>query len=416
MHIRKAAAAALVAIVALSASTTAQSGRKAFTGMRLIDGGDGPPVDNATIIVDQGKVVAVGPASQTTIGAGDERISLAGKTVMPGLVNAHGHVANVERDLRLYANYGVTTVFSLGNDNNAAEAIAARDRQDAARLPRTRLFTAGRIVAADTPAAARTQVDANADQHVDLIKIRIEDNFGTTAKMPPDVYRAVIDQSHRRNLRTAAHMFYLADAKDLLDAGVDLLAHSIRDQEVDEALIAKLKARNVCVVPTLMRDESTFVYESTPAFFSDPLFLKYADPREVASLQEPSRQQGVKTNRNTPKNKAALEMARRNVKALVAAGVAIAMGTDTGAGAGRFSGYFELLELERMVSAGLTPRQAIAAATRDAARCMGHANDTGTLTPGKWADLLVLDADPLVNIANARAISAVYIAGTQVPR
>jgi imidazolonepropionase-like amidohydrolase len=416
MNIRTGIAASFIVAALLAAAPGAQSDRIAFTGMRLIDGGTGAPIDNATLIVESGKVVAAGPAARTAIPSGTERVTLAGKTVMPGLINAHGHANNVDRDLRLYASYGVTTVFSLGNDANAPEALAARDRQVAARLPRARLFTAGPIVTADTPAAARAQVDANADRHVDLIKIRVEDNFGTTAKMSPDVYRAVIDQSHRRQLRTAAHMFYLADAKGLLDAGADLLAHSVRDREVDDELIAKLKARDVCLVPTLMRDVSTFVYESTPAFFSDPLFLKYADPRAVATLKEPARQQAMKTDRDTPKNKAALEMAMRNLKKLSSAGVGIAMGTDTGAGPERFPGYFELLELERMVDAGLTPRQAVASATRDAARCMGHANDLGTLTPGKWADLLVLDADPLANIGNLRAISAVYVAGVQVPR
>jgi imidazolonepropionase-like amidohydrolase len=402
--------------VVLAVVPSAQSDRTAFTGMRLIDGTDAAPVENATLVVENGRVVAAGPAARTPIPADAQRVSLAGKTVIPGLINAHGHANNVERDLRLYADYGVTTVFSLGNDGNAAEALAVRDRQDSARLPRTRLFTAGPIVTGDTPAAARAQVAADAAMRVDLIKIRIEDDFGRATKMSPEVYRAVIDEAHQRQLRVAAHMFYLADAKDLLDAGVDLLAHSVRDKQVDADLIGKLRARNVCLVPTLMRDVSTFVYESEPSFFADPLFQRYADAGEVTRLREPARQQTVRTNADTSRNKAALEMAKRNLKALVAGGVTIAMGTDTGAAANRFPGYFELMELEMMADAGLTPRQVLASATRDAARCMGHERDLGTLTPGKWADLVVLDADPLVAIKNIRTINAVYVAGTRVPR
>ena len=410
------AAAAAFAMAALSAGLSAQPAAIAFTGMRLIDGTDGQPIDDATIVVQNGRVLAVGSAARTPIPAGATRVSLAGKTVTPGLVNAHGHVNSVERDLRLYANYGVTTVFSLGNDNNAAQAIATRDSQNAVALPRTRLFTAGAIVAADTPPGARAQVAANAEMGVDLIKIRVDDNLGTAVKMRPEVYRAVIDEAHKHGLRTAAHMFYLADTKDLLNAGVDLLAHSVRDAQVDAELIGQLKARDVCVVPTLMRDVSTFVYESTPAFFADPLFQRYANPRDVATLQDPARQEARRIDANTPKNKAALDMAKRNLKTLIAAGVTIAMGTDTGAGPGRFSGYFELMELSMMAEAGLTPRQVLSAATRDAAKCMGHAGDLGTLTPGKWADMLVLGADPLTDVANFRQISAVYVGGKEVPR
>src|SRR5207247_3190264 len=149
-------------------------------------------------------------------------------------------------------------------------------------------------------------------------------------------------------------------------------------------LISALKQRDVCVCPTLTREVSTFVYESTPAFFSDPFFLKYADPKVLAALKEPARQQEMHTSRAAQKYKAALEVASRNLKKLSDAGVKIAMGTDTGPPA-RFQGYFEHLELELMVTAGLSAPQALAAATRDAARCHKLDRELGTLEPGKWA-------------------------------
>ena len=216
-------------------------------------------------------------------------------------------------------------------------------------------------------------------------------------------------------MRVATHLFYLADAKSLLDAGSDFVAHSIRDADVDADVIAKLEKRNICVSPTLMREVSTFVYESTPAFFSDSLFLTHSNREWMTSLQKPEAQQAMRTSTSAQRYKVALEVAKRNLKRLSDAGVPIAMGTDTGP-TGRFQGYFELMELEQMVSAGLTPRQALTAATRDAARCMKLDRDLGTLEPGKWADFVVLDASPLDNISNVRRIASVWIAGNRVAR
>src|SRR5205823_2500634 len=297
---------------------------------------------------------------------------------------------NVARDLRLYAAYGVTTVVSLGGDQEPA--FAARDSQRTASLDRARIFVAGPVLAPKSPEEARQLVAEDAAMKVDVVKIRVDDNLGTTPKMAPEVYRAVIDEAHKRGLRVAVHLFYLADAKSVLDAGADFIAHSIRDAEVDDQVIAALKQRSVCVCPTLMREVSTFVYESTPPFFSDPLFLKHADEQTVAALKEPARQETMRKSPAAQRYKAALEIAERNVKKLSDAGVTIAMGTDTGPPA-RFQGYFEHMELELMAKSGLTPRQVLAAATRDAARCMKIDDEVGTIEPGKGADFLVLDAD-----------------------
>jgi imidazolonepropionase-like amidohydrolase len=243
----------------------------------------------------------------------------------------------------------------------------------------------------------------------------VDDNLGTSQKMAPEVYRAVIDEAHKRGLRVAVHLFYLSDAKAVLDAGADFIAHSVRDAEISPDVIATLKAKNVCLCPTLMREVSTFVYESTPAFFSDPLFTAHADMQQVNQRKDPAFQAKTASDKSAQRYKAALEVASRNVKKLADSGVPIAMGTDTGP-AGRFQGYFELMELELMAKAGLTPRQALLSATRDAARCWKVDKDLGTLEPGKWADFVVLDADPLADISNTKKINAVYIAGNKVAR
>ena len=402
-------------LLRFGAQSQSQGSVVAFDGARVIDGTDRPPVADATILVQNGRITGVGPRAQVAVPPGTTRVSLAGKTVIPGLVNAHGHVNNLERDLNVYAQYGVTTVFSLGNDDNAPEALAARDAQATPTLNRTRIFTAGPVLNPRSVEEARALVGRTAESKVDIIKIRVDDNLGTTPKMPPEVYRAVIEESHKRGLRTAVHLFYLADAKAVLDAGADFIADSVRDAEVDAEVITKLKSSGTCLCPTLMREVSTFVYETTPPFFSDPLFLKYSDPQQIAALKEPARQEQMRNSASAQRYKAALDVASQNVKKLSDGGVTIAMGTDTGP-AGRFQGYFELMELELMAKAGLTPRQILAAATRDAARCMKVDQELGTLEHGKWADFVVLDADPLADISNTKKISDVYIAGNKVAR
>jgi imidazolonepropionase-like amidohydrolase len=405
-------AAAVVALHGLAAQQPTASTR-AFTGLRLIDGTDRAPVANATLIVRDGRVVAAGPSQSVTIPAGAEQIALTGKTVIPGLVNAHGHVNSADRDLRTYAVHGITTVVSLGGEN--AATFAARDAQSTPALTRARVFVAGPVLTPTTAAEARQQVAENEKSGADWVKIRVDDNLGTTAKMAPEIYRAVIEEAHKRGRRVAAHLFYIADAKGLVDAGVDLIAHSVRDADVDAALINALKAKGICVCPTLMREVSTFVYESTPPFFSDPLFLKYADMKQVEERKLPAQQEAMRKSATAQRYKAALEVASRNVKKLADGGIPIAMSTDTGP-AGRFQGYFELMELELMAKAGLTPRQVLLSATRDAARCMKLDAQVGTLEPKKWADFVVLDADPLADVGNYKRISDVFIAGNRVAR
>jgi imidazolonepropionase-like amidohydrolase len=419
--------ACLVALASGGAAIRAQSpddGSRAYVGMRLIDG-TGRVIDDAALIARDGRVQAVGPRSAVKIPSGMVRVDLGGRTVMPGLVNAHGHVgdteglegghysaANVERDLRMYAEYGVTTVFSLGGDG--PPSFAARDAQSTPSLDRSRIFVAGPVLAPASPAEARRQVDEVAAMKANIVKIRVDDNLGTTKKMTPEVYRAVIDQAHKDRMRAAVHIFYLQDAKSVLEAGADFIAHSVRDRPVDAEFIDALKRRHVCYCPTLMREVSTYVYGTTPAFFSDPFFLEGADPHVVAALKDPARQEAMRNSREARLYKEGLAVAKRNLKTLSDAGVTIAMGTDSGPPA-RFQGYFEQLELAEMTDAGLTPAQALAAATRDAASCM-HLDGVGTLEPGQWADFLVLNGDPLEDIRNTRKLQDVFIAGNRVDR
>jgi len=413
----------VILIAALALAVNAQAQATAFVGGRVIDG-TGRVIDNGVVVVNGGKITAVGPAS-TPVPAGATRVDLKGKTILPGLVNAHGHVAattglrtdqtsytrdNLLRQLRTYAMYGVTTVFSLGDDQAAGFELR---NENSAVTDRARLFVAGPVINGDTADAAREMTNKVADMKPDLLKIRVDDNLGTSRKMPEAAWRAAIEAAHARKLPIAVHIYWLADAKATLLAGADMIAHSVRDVPVDDQFINALKSRDVCYSPTFTRELSTFIYDATPSWVDDPFFLKGAEKGVAEQLKDPKRQEQIKNSgawKSGQQYKASLEVAKRNLKTLADRGVRIAFGTDTGP-PGRFQGFFEHLELEMMVDAGLTPMQAIVSATGDAARCHHKAGDVGTLAAGGAADLLILNANPLDNIRNTRNIDAIWING-----
>ena len=407
----------------LALAGTAQAQTTAFVGGRIIDG-TGRTIENGIVVISGGKITAVGPAS-TAVPAGATRVDLKGKTILPGLVNAHGHVAattglrsdqasytrdNLLRQLRTYAMYGVTTVFSLGDDKAAGFELR---NENATASDRARLFVAGDVITGDTAEAAREMANKVADMKPDLLKIRVDDNLGTSRKMPEAAWRAAIETAHARQLPIAVHIYWLADAKATLLAGADMIAHSVRDVPVDEQFINALKSRDVCYSPTFTRELSTFIYDSTPPWVDDAFFLKGAEKGVPEQLKDPKRQEQIRNSgawKSGQQYKASLEVAKRNLKTLVDRGVRIAFGTDTGP-PGRFQGFFEHLELEMMVDAGLTPMQAIVSATGDAARCHRKAGEIGTLAGGAAADLLILNANPLDSIRNMRNIDAIWING-----
>jgi imidazolonepropionase-like amidohydrolase len=248
-----------------------------------------------------------------------------------------------------------------------------------------------------------------------MVKVRVDDFLGARPKMSPEVYQAVIDEAHKNGFRTAAHIVLLDDAKGVLRAGVDYIAHSVRDREVDDEFIALMKKRHVFYSPTLTREFAVFGYSETPSFFSDPFFLKEADPAEIAKMEDPKRQESVAKDAGALWYKEHMPIALHNLKKLSDAGIVIAMGTDSGGGPGRFQGYFEHLELEYETKAGLTPMQAIVSATGGAAKAVNISQQAGTLEKGKWADFVVLSANPLEDIKNTRAIDSVWIGGVRVP-
>ena len=411
-------------------------------GARLIDGTGRPPIENSVLVIEGNHVVAAGKSGAVSVPKDAVVQDVSGKTIMPALINLHGHLGltsngadsipghytqeNVVKQLNKYLSYGVGTVASFGQDEDAIFSV--RDAQHAGSLGGARVFTAGHgfleytgktypndlRYRPQTPEEARADVRELAKHHPDYIKMWVDDGLGRGTKMKPEVYQAIIDEGHKQHIRVFAHEFYLSDAKSLLAAGLDGFAHSIRDQPVDDDLIKTMKARGVFLIPTLVRDEVLFAYADNLKWLNDPFFVAGIDPAALAIIRSPENIEKGRKDPDIAKYRAGLEMAKKNLKTLSDAGVKIAFGTDSGVPT-RFPGYFEHRELQLMVEAGLTPMQAIVAATGTNAEILGGAGQFGTLQAGRRADFMVLDANPLDDIHNTEKLSAVWQAGKTVP-
>ena len=413
-------------------------------GVELIDGTGGPPITDAALVIDSGRIARVMQTDPSAYPAGARVVHYAGRTIIPGLIDDHMHFgllngvrvdsanysrANVQRQMARLIGYGVTTVISLGANRDILYAV--RDDARAGKVAGPRILTADhgigvtggvppfavgseQVARPTTPDEARAAVRAMATRHADLVKIWVDDFYGRYPKMLPEIYTAVIDEAHRQHLRVAAHVFYLDDAKALVDAGVDILAHSVRDRPVDAALIDAMKRRGVWYIPTLTVDESYFVFGDSPAWMNDRFFTAALDSGVLGWLRSPAYLDSLRSNPRLAAYKAYFAMAQRNLKTLADSGVRIGFGTDGGAFPTRVQGFAEHRELALMVGAGLTPAQALACATGHAAELAGVDGTTGTLEPGKAADFLVLAGDPLTDISNTTRLVAIWQAGREV--
>jgi imidazolonepropionase-like amidohydrolase len=301
---------------------------------------------------------------------------------------------------------------SLGSTPaDETEGFNLMHEQDHAGLDRARLYTAGLNAVGKTPEEARASVDRLADIKAHVVKFHIN---GNPNDMNEATWSAIIDEAHKKGMRVAVHVYYHKDAKAAIDQGADIIAHSIRDQDVTPELIAEMKAKHVSYIPTLTRDLSVFIYETTPDFLKDPFFQRGLSlyQEQVPMLTTPAWQEKVRKDPTTEMIRGALVQANRNLKILSDAGIPIAMGTDSGVASnpGRWQGYFEQVEMEMMNKAGMSPMQVIVASTGGAAKVM-TLKQVGTLEPGNWADLVVLRANPLDNIKNTRTIDSVWIGG-----
>lgn len=414
----------------------------AITGVRLVDGHGGAPVEDATIVMADGRIAGAGRGIE--IPANARRVAHRGRTVIPGLISTHSHVGQVSGtetgaknytreviagELAQYARYGVTTVVALGNNGPLFSTLRAEAHAggiEGADLfgvmqgigvpngapPQEMLKVApDQLFRPETAEEAREAIGRMAAADTDLVKLWL-DNFGglLPVKMAPEIYTAVIEQSQRHGLKVAAHVHDLVDAESIIDAGADIIAHGIRDQPVPEALIEKMKDKGVWYVPTLALDDATFIWAEAPPWTSTPIVRAALSPDLVAQIDDAAWREKVLKEPRTAAARRSLAMNLQNLKTLHEAGVKIAFGTDSGATPLRVPGIAEHRELALMIEAGLSPADALTIATRNSAELLGL-DDRGTIEAGKRADLVVLDGDPTADIRASERIVEVWVAG-----
>ncbi|MBT9331961.1 amidohydrolase family protein [Paracidobacterium acidisoli] len=413
-----------------------------ITHVRVIDGTGQPPLEDQDVTIAGSRIRSVRPAAADK--PAGQIVDSSGKTLLPGLINAHGHLALVDgtgnsagyytephviAELRQYERYGVLTMLSLGLNRDLVYQVRAQQR--AGTLDGTTVFSADRGIGVPggapalphqpdqlyqprTPQEAREAVDAAADRHAEFVKVWVDDAHGTLPKMSPDVYRAVIDEAHKRRIQVAAHVYALADAKQLVADGVDVLAHSVRDSQVDAQLLDAMKRRGTYYLPTLTVDASFFDFADHPELLHTPFFQHAVSADTLAYFSSAAYRSKVADDPSTAQHRHDFAQAAMNLKLAYDAGVKVGFGTDSGAMPSRVPGFAEHRELQLMVDAGLTPLQAISCATRTNAALLGISAHTGTIIPGKQADLLLVDGNPAISISDTEKIVAIWHAGKSV--
>ncbi|HKT81605.1 MAG TPA: amidohydrolase family protein [Vicinamibacterales bacterium] len=413
-----------------------------YEGARLIIGDAAAPIENGAFVVQGGRITAIGPRASVTAPAGARRVDLTGKTVMPALVNAHVHFGyerytraggealpenftpeNLLDHLQREAFYGVGTA----NDGGSAPvplSLQFQQDQNAGKFPAAARywFNAGIVPPEGGPDAilirgtrplhanyevvraneARAAVQDVVSKKITHVKIWLGDRGGSYPAMPWQVFEAVIDEAHKNNIRVHAHALTMRDQKDALRANADVLVHMVQNAPLDEELVALVKEKKPYWATVIALGDRSDVCDN------DPFFTQSLTDKMVADIRA--------ANCNVGQNAATRETRlKENFLKMIQSGARLVLGADTGIRPGNTFGSGDHHEIAHWVDMGLSPADAIVAATSRPAEALGL-TDVGTLAAGKAADFLVLDANPLDNIRNLRRISAVYLRGAAIDR
>jgi imidazolonepropionase-like amidohydrolase len=410
-----------------------------FEGARLIVGDGSAPIEDGLFIVRSGRIVAVGRKGSVRVPPGAARVNLTGKTVMPAMINVHVHIGyegytswgsenytaqNVLDHLEREAFYGVGATQSVGSSPTDA-SIQFKQDQEAGKFPSASRFffmpgmappnggpdailikgtsALHAVYEVTTADQARAAVRAMAGKQLKSVKIWVDDRRGTYPKMTPEVYNAIIDEAHSHQMMVHAHATTLEDQKAVVRAGVDVLVHIVANEKLDDDYLALLREKKPYWTPVIGLGDRSEVCDS------DPFIDQVLPSNTIAAIREKDCQQAsaIEATRE--------EMIVNNFPKMIAAGVRIVLGSDAGIFPRYSFGWADHHELARYVQLGLTPSQAIVAATQRPAELLGI-EDMGTLAPGKSADFIVLNANPLDNIRNTRQIASVYLRGNRLNR
>jgi imidazolonepropionase-like amidohydrolase len=438
---------ALAAVSTLTAQPAPAPTATLYEGARLILGTSAPPLDRGAFLVQNGVIRAVAPVGRVAVPSGTVRVDLSGKTVMPALVNAHVHIgyegystwraanhtpANVVDHLQRSAFYGTAATTSVGTSPLAQVQQVQADQRAGKLPPAARLlFMPGfappnggpdavlRVATNElkvvnevtTPAEARAAVQRLAAQGVRHIKAWFDDRRGEYPKLSLETYLAIRDEAHTQQMRLHSHAITLADQKTVLRAGTDVLVHMVQREPLDDEHLALVREKTPYWATVIGLGDPTEVCKP------DPFFEQALPDAVIATIRATTERRPLAPSCGPPSATAAdreRQMAI-NFPQMLKAGARVVLATDTGIHPGHTFGSGEHVEMARWVQLGMSPAEAIVAATSRPAELM-DLTELGTLAAGKRASFLVLDANPLDDIRNTRRVAAVYLDGVKLDR